>query len=173
MWPFPDIGVLKPWKTSICQETWRDPGIRGSQSSVEDWDAALSSCNFATSHFSCRKECFYHLSELLSPFNFATHETDDPFATPYLWRQPNATLYRNRAKIDFCATSKMIENWWSVGGRRASCLTEGSFAASVVAVVLMGRVDCESASFVLCGHCREISLGLDIVLERMFSKRNS
>ena len=80
----------------------RGPEIRGSRSSMEDCDADLSPCNFATAHFlqkeaelsPCKfatKEavlspCNFataHLtaciSELLSPFNIATHENAGPF----------------------------------------------------------------------------------------------
>ena len=42
-------------------------------------EAVLSSCNFATAHL--------HF-ECVSPFNFATHETEDPFATPQYCPHP-------------------------------------------------------------------------------------
>ena len=62
---------------------------------MEDWDANVSPCNFATTHFPAERSSFIPLqlrdhsfdslrSEFLSPFNFATHETEDPFATPHL-----------------------------------------------------------------------------------------
>ena len=60
---------------------------------MEDWDADLSLCNFATTHFPAeRSSCislqlrdhsfnsFY--SAFQSPFNFATHEIEVPYATP-------------------------------------------------------------------------------------------
>ena len=59
---------------------------------MEDWEAFLSPCNFATAHvpagsivitLSLRDHQFDSLhSEFLSPLNFSTHETEDPFATP-------------------------------------------------------------------------------------------
>ena len=55
--------------------------------------ADLSPCNFATTHFPAKRSSFISLllrdhpfdslhSEVLSPLNFATHEMEDPFATP-------------------------------------------------------------------------------------------
>ena len=54
----------------------------------------LSPCNFATAHFPAERSSFTSLwlrdrpfdslrSEFLSPLNFATHEREDPFATPH------------------------------------------------------------------------------------------
>ena len=40
-------------------------------------EAVLSPCNFATTHVTCSLR-----SDFLSP-NFATHEMEDPFATPH------------------------------------------------------------------------------------------
>ena len=62
---------------------------------MEDWDANLSPCNFATTHvpaersrqntLQLRDHPFDSLqSEFVSPSNFATHETEDPFATPQI-----------------------------------------------------------------------------------------
>ena len=60
---------------------------------MEDWGTDLSPRNFATTHFPAERSSFITLelrdhpfdslnSEVLSPLNFATHETEDPFATP-------------------------------------------------------------------------------------------
>ena len=43
-------------------------------------EAVLSPCNFATTHLTACILSFL----LISPFNFATHETEDPFAMPHL-----------------------------------------------------------------------------------------
>ena len=43
---------------AIFQETRRGPEIHGSQSSMEDWDADLSPCNFATTHFLAERSAF-------------------------------------------------------------------------------------------------------------------
>ena len=61
---------------------------------MEDWDDGLSPCDFATTHFPAKRSSFVSLelrdrpfdslhSEVLSCLNFATHETEDPFATPH------------------------------------------------------------------------------------------
>ena len=60
---------------------------------MEDRDADLSPCNFATTRCPAERSSFISLqfrdhpfdslnSVVLSPLNFATHETQDPFATP-------------------------------------------------------------------------------------------
>ena len=57
---------------------------------MEDWDTDLSPSNFATTHFPGEREkqldldhpCDSSHSGFLSPFNFATHEMEDPFARP-------------------------------------------------------------------------------------------
>ena len=62
---------------------------------MQDWDVDLSPCNFATTHFPAERSSFIILqlrdhpfdslhSEFLSPLNFATHETEDPFAMPQI-----------------------------------------------------------------------------------------
>ena len=56
---------------------------------MEDWDADLSPCNFATTHVPAEINTFISLQlrdhpfnslhpDFLSPLNFATHETEDP-----------------------------------------------------------------------------------------------
>ena len=63
---------------------------------MEDWHADLSPCNFATTHFPAERSSLISLqlryhpfdslhSEVLSPLNLATHEMEDPSATPH-WR---------------------------------------------------------------------------------------
>ena len=60
---------------------------------MEDWDADLPPCDFATTHIPAERSIFISLelrdhpfdslhSVFLSPFNFATHEMEDPFAAP-------------------------------------------------------------------------------------------
>ena len=72
----------------------RGPEIHGSQSSMEDWDADLSHCNFVTAHFLQPKKKRIYLPVTSRPpiwqlsfcifisFNFTTHQMEDPFATP-------------------------------------------------------------------------------------------
>ena len=45
-------------KTAKTEETRRGPEMHGSESSMEDWDADLSPCNFATSHFRAERSSY-------------------------------------------------------------------------------------------------------------------
>ena len=69
---------------------------------MSDWDADLSPCNFATTHFPAERSSLISLQlrdhpfdslhfACLSPFNFATHETEDPFATPHVMKAASQT----------------------------------------------------------------------------------
>ena len=59
---------------------------------MEDWDADLSPRNFATTHIPSKRSSFISVqlrdypfdslhSDFSSPFDFATHEMEDPFST--------------------------------------------------------------------------------------------
>ena len=62
---------------------------------MEDLGADLSACNFATTHFPAERSSFITLqlrdhpfdsfhSEILSPLNYATHETEDLAQRPII-----------------------------------------------------------------------------------------
>ena len=52
--------------------------------------AVLSRCSFATTHLTACKALH---SEIVSPLNFSTHETEDPFATPHKWETTKPSVY--------------------------------------------------------------------------------
>ena len=70
----------------VCrsQETWRGLKTHGSKSSMEDWDAELSPCNFATTHFPAESPCNF-ATPRLKTFNFCM-STLFKFATHQKWR---------------------------------------------------------------------------------------
>ena len=116
---------------------------------MEDWDANLSPCNFATAHFPAERSSLINLqlrdhpfdslhSEFLSPLNFATHETEDPFATPQIifekLRISRAILLKCLSFLDISRaqnTSKITKKQFSGNYFRNNSVSDGNARGDV------------------------------------------
>ena len=103
------MGHEVPWKTGmlICDPVTSRPLI------VLQTEAVLSPCNFATTHSIA---CTLSDSEFLFPFNFATHEMEDPFATP----QNRRKVTKPSEKVTDPKVTKLLNKRHQSGQKRPS-----------------------------------------------------